>query len=110
MADSAPSWLVLCTWQTCSDHPGDPRLQLTLPHLLEPDLTFLALLGEEGIGQELGMRAEFLGWYHVFGRFQPQILQIPLTVATGGPRRKILILYSVYVFSKACQRYLFVWP
>lgn len=59
-ADSAPSWVVLCTWWTCSDHLGDPHLQLTLPHLLEPDLTFLALLGEEGVGQELGMRAELL--------------------------------------------------
>ena len=51
---------MLCTWRTCSDHLGDPHLQLTLPHLLEPDLTFLALLGEEGVGQELGMRAELL--------------------------------------------------
>lgn len=58
MADLAPSQLVLCTWQTCSDHLGDPRLQLTLPHLLEPDFTFLALLGKEGIGQELETRAE----------------------------------------------------
>ena len=49
---SALGWLAVITWVT--------RTCNSLPHLLEPDLTFLALLGEEGVGQELGRRAELL--------------------------------------------------